>query len=646
MNLRDHELPDRQGARRKASPRSGRAAPSLVPSTVTSQPGPATGAVAIAEVAPLARPMPMQVLKGQAVSAGIAIGPVVVLDPRGMRLPPRSIAPQAVPAELERLDRGLEAARGAAGHDETEARTRLGPQYADILAAHCRMIADPTLRAEARRIIAEEQTSAEHAVLDVLDKLVSRLEQLTGSHLSARAADVRDIEARIVSHLKGELPKSFQDELAAPAILLAHDLTPSEAAGIAPLLVPGFATEAGGRASHTAIVAAALEIPAVVGLGKFMDRAQHCRMAIIDGDEGLLILDPDPETQERYHEIAAERSARFQLLTREAGLPAETQDGTPIELWGNIEFGGEVEACLDRGAVGVGLFRTEFLFLNALTSPSEEQQFEVYASVVGSMRGRPIIIRTLDLGADKLPAYQTAGPREANPVLGLRSLRISLRDPGLFRPQLRALLRASTLGDLRILFPLVSTLAELRDARAVLDDVAAELRAEGHSVRDRLPVGIMVEVPAAALMADQLAKEVDFFSIGTNDLTQYTMAVDRTNETVADLYCAADPAVLRLIAMVVEAAKSQGIEVSVCGTMGGEPLYTMLLLGLGLRQLSMPPHQLPEIKRLIRGLRIEAARAVAGEVLGLTTAQEVVERLTCGLRQVSPDRCNRSSDPT
>ena len=340
MNLRDRELPDRRGARREVAPRSGRAAPALVPSTCALQPDPETGAVAIADVAPHAKPIPMQVLHGQAVSAGIAIGPVVVLDPRGMRLPPRSITPQAIPAELERLDRGLDAARDAAGHDESEARTRLGPQYADILAAHCRMITDPTLRADARKIIEEEQTSAEHAVLDVLDKLVSRLEQLSGSHLSARAADVRDIEARIVCHLKGELPKSFQDELAAPAILLAHDLTPSEAAGIDTELVPGFATEAGGRASHTAIVAAALEIPAVVGLGKFMDRAQHCRMAIIDGDDGLLILDPDLETQERYHEVAAVRSARFRLLTQEAGLPTETQDGTPIELWGNIEFGG------------------------------------------------------------------------------------------------------------------------------------------------------------------------------------------------------------------------------------------------------------------------------------------------------------------
>jgi phosphoenolpyruvate-protein phosphotransferase (PTS system enzyme I) len=646
MNLRDREIPDRRGARREAVPRSSRAAPTVVPSSRPFDLDPGMETVDIADATPDVSPLPMQVLRGQAVSAGIAIGPVVVLDPRGLRLPPRSITLQAIPAELERLDRGLDSARSAASQDESEARTRLGPQYADILAAHCRMIADPTLRAQAYQIIEQQHTSAEHAVLEVLEKLVSRLERLSGSHLSARAADVRDIEARILSHLIGELPGSFQDDLAGPAILLAHDLTPSEAAAIAPELIPGFATEAGGRTSHTAIVAAALEIPAVVGLGKFMDRAQHCRMAIIDGDEGLLILDPDPETQERYRKIAAERSAWFQLLTREADLPAETQDGTRIELWGNIEFGGEVEACLNRGAFGVGLFRTEFLFLNALNPPSEDQQFEVYASVVGAMRGRPIVIRTLDLGADKLPAYQTTAQVESNPALGLRSLRLSLRDPGLFRPQLRALLRASTLGDLRILFPLVSTLAELRHARAVLADVAAELRAEGHSVCDSLPVGIMVEVPAAALMADQFAKEVDFFSIGTNDLTQYTLAVDRTNENVADLYCTADPAVLRLIAMVVEAAKSHEIEVSVCGTIGGEPLYTMLLLGLGLRQLSMPPHQLPEIKRLIRGLRIEAARAVAAEVLGQKTAQEVVERLTCALRQVSPERHDRSFDLT
>jgi phosphotransferase system enzyme I (PtsI) len=262
------------------------------------------------------------------------------------------------------------------------------------------------------------------------------------------------------------------------------------------------------------------------------------------------------------------------------------------------------------------------------------------------MRGRPIVIRTLDLGADKLPLYRDPTQDESNPALGLRSLRLSLSEPDLFRPQLRALLRASAVGELRILFPLVSTLGELRQARAVVENVAAELLAEGHAIRPDLPVGVMVEVPAAALMADHLAKEVDFFSIGTNDLIQYTLAVDRTNQSVADLYCAADPAVLRLIAMVVGAARSHGIDVSVCGTMGGEPLYTMLLLGMGLRHLSMPPHQLPEIKRLIRGIEIEAARRLAADVLLLETAEEVVERLTSALYQISPERQNGSTDST
>ena len=580
---------------------------------------------------------PMHVLRGIAVSPGIAVGPIVVLDTRGIRLPPRKITAEAVEGELERLDDGLEVAGREAAEAEGEARTRLGPQYADILAAHARMIGDITLRADARARVEHEQVSAEHAIIEVLEAHATRMERLNDSYLAARAADVRDIEARILGQLIGQRPKSFQDELPAPALVLAQDLSPSEAAGLDPNRVLGFATEAGGRASHTAIVAAALEIPAVVGLGKFLDIARQCRMAVIDGDEGLVILDPDLPTQARYRAAAAERSARFRVLSQQANLPAETLDSTQVRLWGNIEFTAEIDACVNLGAEGVGLFRTEFLFLNVKTPPSEEQQFQAYTAVIRALRGRPIVIRTLDLGADKLGRYRQSAYVESNPCLGLRSLPPVALRPGVVQAPAAGDPAPSTLGDVRILFPLVSTLAELREACAIVRDVAAELVAEGHAVRENLLVGIMVEVPAAALMADHLAKEVDFFSIGTNDLIQYTLAVDRTNETVTELYSAADPSVLRLIAMVVEAARVHGIEVTVCGKMGGEPLYTMLLLGLGLRQLSMPPHQLPEVRRVIRGVRIETARAVAAEALRLETAQAVTALLESALRQALPD---------
>jgi phosphotransferase system enzyme I (PtsI) len=579
----------------------------------------------------------MQTLRGIAVSPGVAVGPAMVLDPHGLPLPNRRIAAADVPAELDRLDRGLAAAREEAGGAEADARHRLGPQYADILAAHARMIEDPALRREARLQVERQRLTAESALSGVLDGYAARLEGLANRYLAARAADVRDIQQRILRQFAeqgGTAVPCVPDE---PAVLLAHDLTPSQTAGLDPARALGFATEAGGRTSHTAIVAAGLEIPAVVGLGRFLDLARTCQMVIVDGDEGLVILDPDPQTLERYRRAAAERNARFAGLAGLASLPAETLDGVRVGLWGNIEFPGEVAACRERGADGIGLYRTEFLYLNADRPPTEQEQFTAYEAVVRSMGSRPVIIRTLDLGADKLVSYQTSEGGERNPFLGLRSLRLSLRDPVLFRTQLRAILRASALGDVRIMFPLVSTLGEFRRARAVLDDVAAELAAEGVPVREDLPVGVMIEVPAAALMAEELAREVDFFSIGTNDLIQYTLAVDRTNETVADLYSAADPAVLRLLAMVVKAAQPCGIEVNVCGTMGGDPLYTMLLLGLGLRQLSMPPHQLPEVKRVIRGIRLDQARAVAEASLREDTAEGVVAHLHEALNGALPD---------
>jgi phosphotransferase system enzyme I (PtsI) len=583
------------------------------------------------------RRLPMRQLRGIAVSPGIAIGPTLTLDPAGLVMPPRGIEPAAVAAELERLDSALKAAEAEADAAEADARQRLGPQYADILSAHSRMVSDPSLRQSARERIENDRIRPEHAVRDVLEGLAERLEDLADPHLAARAADVRDIQRRILQQFAASRPPNPLESLETPSLVLAHDLSPSQTATLDPSRVLGFATEAGGQTSHTAIVAAALEIPAVVGLGAILPRARASRTAIIDGDEGLVVLDPDAPTLKRYRQAAADRAARFAELADQASLPAQTRDGTRLRLMGNIEFPAEIHACQQLGAEGIGLYRTEFLYLSADRPPTEDEQYAAYATVVRAMSGQPVTIRTLDLGADKLASYEMGHQPSRNPFLGLRSIRLSLRDHALFRTQLRAILRASVLGDVRVMFPLIATLSEFRRARAVLGEVAAELNAEGVPVRADLPVGAMIEVPAAAMMADHLAREVDFFSIGTNDLVQYTLAVDRSDEAVAELYNTADPAVLRLIAGVVEAAKARTIEVNVCGTMGGDPLYLMLLLGMGLRQLSMPPHQIPEIKRVVRAIGLDQARGLAAEVLRLDTAEAVTARLREELLRAIPD---------
>lgn len=587
----------------------------------------------------------MLTLRGIAVSPGIAIGPLRVVDPRGGRPGPRAIAADSVAAEFGRLDLALDRARLEAEEAEDDARKRIGTQYAEILGVHARMIADPVLKRDAQIRIERDHVDAEHAVAEVLEEHAVRLSALTDAYFAARAADVRDVQRRILSQFAGPGTVPIAGSATSPIVVLAQDLSPSETAGLDPRIVIGFATEAGGVASHTAIVAAALEIPAVVGLGRALDLARTARAVIIDGDSGLVVLDPDAATLERYRKASAERTARFAGLADLAHLPAETLDGHRIELWGNIEFPTEVEPCHDRGATGIGLYRTEFLFLNAHRPPTEDEQFAAYAAVVRSTRGRPVTFRTLDLGADKLVSYRDITGPEPNPALGLRSLRLSLRDLAMFRTQLRAILRAGALGDVRIMFPLVSTLAEFRQARAVLDEVTADLVAAGIACGRDLPVGIMVEVPAAAVLADRFAEEVDFFSIGTNDLIQYTLAVDRTNETVAGLYNAADPSVLRLIAMVIAAAAPRGLDVTVCGAIGGDPLFATLLLGMGVRQLSMPPHQLPEIKRVIRAIRREQAEALASEALRLGTAAEVSTRLRDALCDALPDTF-RLADPT
>lgn len=573
-------------------------------------------------------------------SPGVAIGPARALAPTGQALPDRTIPAGDVAAQLERLDGALEAARNEAQHACDDARRRLGSQYGDILAAHARMIADPTLRAEARTRIVRDQIVADHAVVDVLEGYAARLEQLSDGHLASRAADIRDVLHRILKRLRKPVPSSIDDTAAAtatvPSLILAHDLSPSATAALDTSVVLGFATEAGGQTSHTAIVAAGLEIPAVVGIGRFLERARQASRAIIDGDEGLVILDPDAATLRQYRKASRDRAARFASLAGLAGLPSQTRDGTTIHLHGNIEFPSEVAGCLQWGAEGIGLYRTEFLYLGSDRLPSEEEQYDAYARVVRPLQGRPVVIRTLDLGADKVHDSLAHHRDDRNPALGLRSIRLSLREPAAFRIQVRAILRAGALGDVRILLPLIATLGEWRRARCLIADVAAELAADGVAYRE-VPLGAMIEVPSAALMADHLAREVDFFSIGTNDLTQYTLAVDRTNETVADLYNAAEPAVLRLIRLVMEAARIAGKPVNLCGSIGGDPQFTRLLVGMGLRALSMPPHQLPAVKHNVRSIALPQAVALARELLELDTAEAVANRLREPVEELQPD---------
>jgi phosphotransferase system enzyme I (PtsI) len=581
----------------------------------------------------------MEIKRGIPVSPGVAIGPALMLDTESFRIPQRFVERARLPEEVERLGKALAAAAAEARDNQKAVNDKLGPQLGSIFGAHALMIEDPGLRQKIEELIQDQGYAAEYAVSWFMRHHAKALENLDRGSFASRAADIFDIEKRILRNLLGQRREQLK-QLQEPVIVLAHDLTPSETAALDPTKVYAFATEAGGRASHTAIMAGALEIPAVVGLGKFVIDVSGGDLVIVDGNHGLLILDPDAETLERYEQTRSNLRTFETRLGELRDLPAETRDGTQLLLLGNIEFPQEAAHCLERGADGVGLYRTEFLYLGKQTDPTEAEHLDAYLTVVRTMRHKPVVIRTLDLGADKFAIPSDPHPEERNPFLGLRSVRLCLRNLTLFKTQLRAILRASAFGNVRIMFPMVSTLLELRQCKMILAEVKEDLEEEGIAFDRKLPVGTMVEVPSAAIMADQLAREVNFFSIGTNDLTQYTLAADRTNETVATLYSPGDPAVLRLIELVVKAAQRHDIEVNVCGEMSGEPIYVMLLLGLGLRQLSVTPHNIPEVKKIIRSVTIEDAGKVAQEALRLETARDVNNYLRDQTRRILPEIVN------
>ena len=580
-------------------------------------------------------PRPMQTVKGIPVSPGTVIGRVFVLGEAETHVPHYEVEPDRVDAELDRLAGAIADATAdlVVLRDRTE--EQLGREAAKIFGFHLGLVQDPSLLGPIRERIRTDLVNAETAVADAFKAVTDQFRAIGNDVFRQKANDVLDLERRVLGKLMGE-NESRLSALTEPVIIVAHELTPSQTAGMDRKRILGIATDLGGRTSHTSIVARAIEIPCVVGCQRVMERVEDGDLVIVDGDTGVVIVRPDARTVEEYRSQQDRSSSYRRVLRESASLEAVTKDGVRIRLMGNIEFPNEVESVLANGGDGVGLYRTEFLYLTNDHEPSEEEQFAAYRRTLELLAGRPCTIRTLDLGADKY-TQQRAHEPERNPFLGLRSIRYCLQHRELFKTQLRAILRASAHGPLKVMFPLVSTLMELRQAKMILNDVCEELDEEGIPYDRVLQTGIMVEVPSAALMARAFADECSFFSIGTNDLIQYTLAVDRGNERVANLYTGASPAVLYLVKQIVRAGRRAGIDVSLCGEIAGEAVYTMLLLGLGLRTLSLVPSQIPLIKRVIRSVDIPYCEQLARKVGSFDSERQVLNTLRDELRKIDPD---------
>ncbi|MEM9353152.1 MAG: phosphoenolpyruvate--protein phosphotransferase [Planctomycetota bacterium] len=577
----------------------------------------------------------MERLQGIAVSPGVAIGEALIVDNEGFRIPRRFLPRDAVDEELARLDKAMEASATEVENNRVRVAEQLGDDYAAIFSAHLQMLRDKRLRSEIEEMIRTRHYSPEYAVSRALRRYAKVFQSLEGDYMAERANDIFDIEKRLLRNLLGRRREELA-RVTSPVLVLAHNLTPSETANLNPRYALGMVTEIGGPGSHTAIVAEGLGIPAVVGVGSFLTDVSGGDTVIIDGDQGQIILHPDEETLARYrHEVEEQRHLATKLeALRE--LPAITADGELVQLTGNIEFPHEVEQCRERGADGIGLYRTEFIYLGRDDEPSEEVHYEAYKAVAEAMEDKPVVMRTLDLGADKGGLFPSPED-ERNPFLGLRSIRLALRNRDLFRVQLRAILRASVAGNIRVMFPLISTVMEFRQAKMVLSDAMEDLEEAGIPFDHEIKVGMMVEVPAAVMMMDRFVEEVDFFSIGTNDLVQYCLAVDRSNKDVASLYTSADPAVIRMIDMAVSAARKRSVPIGMCGQMSGNPIYTMLLLGMGLRSLSVTPAAVPEIKRVCRSVNIEKCERVAAHVKTLDNARDIKNYLKEELSRVFPE---------
>ncbi|MFO1461433.1 MAG: phosphoenolpyruvate--protein phosphotransferase [Verrucomicrobiota bacterium] len=574
-------------------------------------------------------------LRGIPASGGVVHARVLRLGPNVPEVVRRELAAAEAVQELNRFREALVATRHQIRDIQSRVSKALGASEGAIFDAHLLVLDDPTFMDEITSGVRDQHLNADFVVKTVADRFASALAAVDDPYLSERAADVRDVAQRLVRNLTGGVTEDDLSRMKEPAIIVAHDLSPSTTALLDRTKVLGFATDEGGVTSHTAIMARKLRLPAVIGLRDVTSQVRTGDDVLLDGHGGGLIINPTDATLYQYGQMRERRAALEVRLADLRSQPAVTLDGVRLMLAANIEDPSDLPDVVECGAEGVGLFRTEFLFLNTPEPPDEETQFQAYRAVAEGLAPAPVVIRTMDLGGDKLPGGERA--QEQNPFLGWRAIRISLSQPDLFRTQLRAILRASAHGKVRLMYPMISSLDELRAANTELEACRAELRRNGIPFDEALEVGMMIEVPAAALIARALAPEVSFFSLGTNDLTQYTLAVDRLNQRVAHLHAPTHPGVLRLIQMTVEAAREHGRWVGVCGEAAGDPSMIPLLVGLGVDELSATPAMVPAAKFLLRRLRRSEATAMAQSVLGTATASETLAASDALARGCAPE---------
>ncbi|MBH9968732.1 phosphoenolpyruvate--protein phosphotransferase [[Bacillus] enclensis] len=561
------------------------------------------------------------ILKGIAASNGIAIAKAYRLVEPDLSFDKKSV--ENADEEVARFQKAISTSKSELEAIRDKAREDLGEDKAQIFEAHLLVLSDPELLTPIEDKVKTESVNTEYALKETADMFVNMFESMDNEYMKERAADIRDVTKRVLSHLLGVQianPSMVTEEV----IVIAEDLTPSDTAQLNRQFVKGFTTDIGGRTSHSAIMARSMEIPAVVGTKSITSSVENGDVVIVDGLNGEVHINPTPEVIEEYkkeHARYEEQKAEWAKLVNE---PTVSKDGQHVELAANIGTPKDLEGVRNNGGEGVGLYRTEFLYMGRDELPTEEEQYEAYKAVLEGMEGKPVVVRTLDIGGDKELPYLNL-PKEMNPFLGYRAIRLCLDEQDIFRTQLRALLKASPYGNLKIMFPMISNLQEFREAKAILEEEKKALQENGTKVADRIEVGIMVEIPSTAVMADVFAKEVDFFSIGTNDLIQYTMAADRMNERVSYLYQPYNPAILRLVKMVIDAAHKEGKWAGMCGEMAGDEIAVPILLGLGLDEFSMSATSILRARSQIHRLNKSDMKKLAEEVLQLDTNDEVIK---------------------